>query len=494
MLAKIFSATLNGLDAEMIEIEVDVSNGMPCTTIVGLADTSIKESKERVKSCIKNSKFYYPRNRISVNLAPAHIYKYGTHFDLGIALGILKASGQLQADFSKKIFFGELSLGGGIRGTKGLLPMLICAKEKGFEEVFVPKENLSEACFVEGLKLLAFDNIFDLVNALLDDKLKPIPQQKVSSVNTYSVNFADIIGNNFAKRGVEIAAAGGHNVKLVGFPGVGKTMLAKSIVSVLPAPSHRDALEIMKIYSIAGLVNSPFCSIPFRDPHHSISLSSFIGGGTVLKPGEISLAHKGVLFLDEFPEFSRNIIESLRQPLENGLINIARANYNYNFPADFILVAAQNPCPCGFYGDIKNNCLCSMGKIYSYKRRISGPVNDRLDMNINVPRTDFFKKKDFKEEDSQTVLERVILARALQKKRYGCDKVNARATSVEIRKLFFIQDSAESLLAEASVKYNFSARGYYKILKLARTIADLSASNFVLEEHVAEALQYRFAE
>ncbi len=508
MLAKIFSATHWGLDAKIIEIEVDISNGMPATTIVGLADASIRESKERVRSCIKNSHFSYPRNRISINLAPAHIYKYGTHFDLGIALGILKASGQLKLGESreKRLFFGELALDGRVRGCKGIFPMLVAAASQGFKDVFVPAENAAEASLVPGIRILPVENIFKLIEFLCGRaplRIPPPTTIKHAAANVVldpqnsPFDFSEIYGHAFAKRGLEIAAAGGHNISFIGSPGVGKTMLAKAMLSILPDPSPEERLEILKIYSIAGLLEGNFPRIPFRNPHHSVSPRAFTGGGAVLRPGEISLAHNGVLFLDEFPEFPREIIESLRGPLEAGFITVSRANYNYILPARFILVTARNPCPCGYYGDFSKECVCGAGKINAYRRKLSGPIIDRLDININVPRINFLQFKNTTPEPSAEVFKGVISARAVQQERFSArgitaGRMNSSASPAEIKRLFRVSRQSEKLLLEADAKARFSPRSYFKILKLARTIADLSPSEDVLPEHCAEALQYRF--
>ena len=506
MANKIYSATPFGLDARIVEVEVDVSNGLPATIIVGLADTSIKESKERVRACLRGCKnFKYPLARITINLAPADQYKYGTQLDFAILLGILSASRQIDLDLKGSIFLGELSLDGRFRKIKSCLAMVLAAKAAGFERVFLPEDNYSEASLVSGISIIAvkgFENFLEIFN---QKKFEPaasqLPNQtlesgKINFPRQAHTDFSEIQGHHFAKRALEIAASGGHNLLMSGSAGVGKSLLAEALGSIVPDPLPEQTLETIKIYSALGLVKDSLNLHPFRAPHHSVSLRAFVGGGALPKPGELSLAHNGVLFMDEFPEFPRAIIESLRQPLEQGFVEISRINGNYKFPAKFIFVAAQNPCPCGYYGDVTQNCSCTMGQIQRYKKKISGPILDRIDIQIyvkKVPLQNFSLNsqpaQNEKFESSEQVLKRVIATRDIQYQRAG--KLNSMLNFNERKKYCSLGPNCLQLLNHAAEKFNFSTRTYTRVLKVARTIADIQNVQDVSEENLAEAIQYR---
>ena len=509
MLAKVFSGANLGLDAVPITIEVDIaSGGLPSFTIVGLADRAIEESKERVRSAIRNCGAEFPARRITVNLAPADLPKEGPVFDLPIALGLLLASGQIpqenlsQIDLSKTLVVGEVSLDGTLRKTNGILPLAILAKEQNFDNILVPKENGFEAAIVKGIAVLAPESLQQVLKMLLgQDTIKKVPKSNLNLEEelNYEYDFSQIKGQESAKRALEIAASGGHNILLKGPPGAGKTMLSRAFPSILPPLTFEEALEVTKIYSIAGLLDSSKSIIvlrPFRAPHHSASHVGLIGGGNSIKPGEISLAHRGVLFMDELPEFPRQVLEALRQPLEDHKITISRASGTLTFPAQFILLCAQNPCPCGFLGDKKRQCSCMPGQIAKYKRRISGPLLDRIDIYLEVPAVEVEKlSDDIKVEDSKTIRERVTRARKLQQKRFiGRILTNSEMSNQDIKQYCVITPDGLELLKMAISSLNLSARGYHRVLKLARTIADLALSENILTEHIAEALQYRSRE
>lgn len=503
MLAKVLSGANVGLDAIPVTVEVDIaSSGLPAFIIVGLADKAIEEARERVRSAIKNSGADFPAKRITVNLAPADLPKEGPIFDLPIALGLLLASEQLQANLSDTLLLGELSLDGSLRSTFGVLPLTILAKKSGLKRVFVPEENAREAAIVTEVEVYPFKSLLEVFDFLVGTfKLSPQPVTDLTLTDgVCDYDFQDIKGQEQAKRAFEIAASGGHNVLMKGPPGAGKTLLARCFPSILPPLSKDEALEVTQIYSISGKLSKdqPIISDrPFRAPHHSASNVGIIGGGSNIKPGEISLAHRGVLFLDELPEFPRYILETLRQPLEDKTVTISRSSGTLTFPAKFILIAAQNPCPCGYLGSLKKSCICLPGQIARYKKRISGPLLDRIDIHLDIPAVDVDKlTATTLSEDSATIRARIERVRKVQLKRFSDSGIltNSEMTNAQIRKYCKVTTSALELLKLAISQMNLSARSYHRILKLSRTIADLAGSENILSEHIAESLQYRTRE
>lgn len=501
MLAKLTSGTTVGLSALPVAVEIDVSSsGLPAFFIVGLADKSVEEARERVRSALRNSGFDFPARRITVNLAPADLPKEKPLFDLAIAVGLGLASEQIAADVTDTLMIGELSLDGSLRHTQGVLPLVMLAKTLGYKKVFIPKANVEEARVVEGIEVYAFVDLKQVCLHLMGEvQIDPEEYSGIRMVDDVvpEVDFSQIKGQEQAKRALEIAAAGGHNVLLNGVPGSGKTMLSRSFSSILPPLSSEEILELTQIYSITGHLSRQGSFItqrPFRSPHHTASYVGVIGGGNQIKPGEVSLAHRGVLFLDELPEFPRQVLEALRQPLEDRKVVVSRASGSVTFPAQFILLAAQNPCPCGFYLTGIKDCVCMPAQISRYKKKVSGPLLDRIDMHLSVPAVDVDKLTgESMPESSAVVRRRVIRAREIQNARFEGSGIftNSEMNNQQIKKYCQLDPDAVSLLKQAIIKMKLSARSYFRILKLSRTIADLADRERISLEDIAEALQYR---
>ena len=504
MVCKVITTAINGLEANKVEVEVDTSNSLPCISIVGLPDVAVNEAKERVRSAIKNSSFSFPQGKVIVNLAPADIKKEGTNYDLPIAVGILIEEGLLKSeDIENWGFLGELSLDGHLRKINGVLPLVLGLKEVGINKVILPLKNLSEASLACDIEVFGAEHLADVVANFIDNPLKSTKSRLDDYLTKlededYLYDFKDVKGQQKAKKALEIAAAGGHNMLMTGSPGSGKTLMAKCFQSILPPLEIQEALELTKIYSVSGLLHSDRPLVnkrPFRVIHHTASAIGIIGGGTNPKPGEITLAHRGVLFLDEMVEFPRNVLEVLRQPLEDGEIVISRVKNSVKYPADFILLGAMNPCPCGYLGDKEKECTCSDFQISRYKSRLSGPLLDRIDLQVEVPRLTAEELINTKEssETSADIRKRVVKARKIQVERYKNEKIftNSALNSKLIKKYCKIDKNSEEILKMAAVKYNISGRRYDRILKLARTIADLDGCIDITCSHVSQALQYR---
>ena len=503
MISKVLSSAVLGIDAYLVSVEVDISPGLPAFSTVGLPDGAVKESKDRVKSAIKNGGYSFPERRITVNLAPADIKKEGSSYDLPIAIGILSAIGVVKKDrLSDYAILGELSLDSRVRPIRGALPTAIGVKRSGLKGLIIPSENSKEAAVVPGIEVIPVDTLPQVVSFLNgEEEIRPVEIDMEGVFKTYSQyqeDFTDVKGQEHVKRAIEVAAAGGHNLIMIGPPGSGKTMLSRRLPTVLPDMTLEEAIETTKVHSVAGRLipgEALVTERPFRSPHHTISDVGLIGGGRIPRPGEVSLAHNGVLFLDELPEFGKSVLEVLRQPLEDGSVNIARASMSITYPAVFMLVGAMNPCPCGFLGDLKKECTCTPAQVQNYRNRISGPLLDRIDIHCEVPAVRFRELTGQKKgETSAEVRERVNAARRVQAARFkGRDRIfsNSQMTSRDIKKFCEIDIESQRLLEMAVERLGFSARAYTRILKVARTISDLEGDPAIRPHHISEAIQYR---
>src|SRR5438874_5617658 len=503
MLAKIYSAAVFGVDAYEVEIEVNGAHGNPKIIIVGLPDAAVKESQDRVTTAIINSGYHWPRGRTTINLAPADIKKEGPSFDLPIALGMIAVAEDLDgAAFDKYSFVGELALDGGVRSVKGVLPVALEARRQKKEAIFVPAANANEAAMVEGITVYGVHNLRETYQFVRrESMISPTYGDLTSFFAThknYDVDFADVKGQGHVKRAIEVAVAGGHNLLMIGPPGSGKSMLSKRIATIMPPMSLEEAIESTKIHSIAGMLSGEQAFVstrPFRSPHHTISDVGLLGGSAIPAPGEVSLAHHGVLFLDELPEFKRSTLEVMRQPLEDGKVTVSRAAGSVTFPSEFMLVAAMNPCPCGYFGDLKRECRCSPVQVQRYRQRISGPLLDRIDLHIEVPAVAYRDiSSERAEESSNTIRERVTWARKRQQSRFAQDtktNCNARMSTRQLKQFCKLDEESQELIRIAMSELNLSARAYDRILKVARTIADLASTEAISADHVSEAIQYR---
>jgi magnesium chelatase family protein len=500
MLACVHSCAVIGLDGVIVEVEVDTGPGLPGMVIVGLPDMAVQESRERVQSAVKNAGWFYPRKRVTVNLAPASVRKEGPAYDLPIALGVLIASETIRPDsLNGTLVVGELSLDGSVRHVRGVLPMAAFAREQGFQRIFVPSSDAAEAALIPDLEVFPVPSLAALAQHLIGAELiTRHPPVNITELETpVQTDFRDIKGQEHVKRALEVAAAGGHNIMMVGSPGAGKTLMARALPSILPKMSIDEALDVTRVYSVADQLppDVPLIRIrPFRAPHHTISFAGLVGGGNWPHPGEITLAHRGVLFLDELPEFGPRVLEVMRQPMEDRIVTISRAQGSLTFPANFQLVAAMNPCPCGYYGDSVKPCTCSSTTVTRYQKRISGPLLDRIDIHIQVPRVDYEKLSDNRLGESSAVIRaRVENARQRQRARFKVGNLacNADMHPAEVRQYCQLDDTGRSLMKTAMSQLQLTARAYHRVLKLSRTIADLADSETIAPQHLAEALQYR---
>lgn len=497
MVVKVKTATLLGIEGKTVIAEADFSGGLPAFDIVGLPDAAVKEAKERVKAAIRNSEFEFPAKKAVINLAPADLKKEGTQFDLPIAIACLAGTGQLKGNFDDYVFLGELGLSGEIRGVSGILPAVIGGKDEGIKKFIVPFENCREAALVEGVEIYGAKNLCEVYMHITGEK--PIEKTKLQTIEEeeflYDFDFEEVKGQEKLRRGVEIAVAGGHNVLMVGSPGSGKSMIAKRIPTIMPRMTFDEVLEVTKIHSVAGVLKDgkAVTKRPFRSPHHSASAVSIVGGGSKARPGEISLAHRGVLFLDELPEYKKDVIEAMRQPVEDGAVTVARASGTYTYPSNMMLVCAMNPCRCGYYGDASKKCRCSESDVARYLGKVSGPMLDRIDIQLEAKSVNFNDLQKPKGESSEKMRERIEKARKIQKERYKNENItcNSDLSGNLIEKYCSIGESEKTLLEQAFKTMNMSARAYTRILKVARTIADLDGRENIDSMDIAEAIGYR---
>ncbi len=497
MVVKVKTATLFGIEGKIVIAEADFSGGLPAFDIVGLPDTAVKEAKERVKAAIRNSEFEFPAKKAVINLAPADLKKEGTQFDLPIAIASLAGTGQLNAQFDDYVFLGELSLSGEIRAVNGILPSVIGGKDEGIKKFIVPFENREEAALVEGVEIYGAKSLCDVYMHLTGEK--PIEVTRAQTISDeeflFDVDFKEVKGQEKLRRGVEIAVAGGHNVLMIGSPGSGKSMIAKRIPTIMPKMDFDEVLEVTKIHSVAGVLQSgkAVTKRPFRSPHHSASSVSIVGGGAKARPGEISLAHRGVLFLDELPEYKKDVVEAMRQPIEDGVVTVSRAAGTYTYPSNVMLVCAMNPCRCGYYGDASRKCRCSESDVAKYLNRVSGPMLDRIDIQLEAKSVNYDDLQRSEGESSSVVRERVEKARKIQQERYKNERVscNADLSGSLVEKYCVVGDGGKALLEQAFKTMNMSARAYTRILKVARTIADLDGRENIIDTDIAEAIGYR---